>query len=110
MGPNTAGETGGQSPLAGLRAAFKAESATDKRAAAETAYALAFRYRDEDIDGTRHFDIAGEWARRAIDLLDSRPSGSLTQVASTRASVGGIPIPGLLHSGVVRERLGDVLF
>lgn len=96
--------------LAKLRAAFDAESVTDKRAAAETAYALAFRYRDEDVDGTRQFDTAGEWARRAIALLDSLPSGSLTDVASTRDSVDGVPIPSLLHSDVVRERLGDVLY
>jgi hypothetical protein len=30
-------------------------------------------------------------------------------VASTRQNVGGVPIPELLHSGVVRERLSDVL-
>ncbi len=96
--------------LAELAAAFDAERATNKRAAAETAYALAFRYRNEDVDGTRHFDTAGEWARQAIDLLDSLPSGSPSDVASTRESVGGVPIPGLLHSGVVRDRLGDVLY
>jgi hypothetical protein len=93
-----------------LRASFDAEYVIKKCAAAETAYALAFRYRNEDVDGARRFDIAGEWARRAIALLDTLPSASLTDVASFRASVGGVPIPGMLHSGVVRERLGDLLY
>ena len=103
-------DTGDRLSPAELRAAFYAEAASDKRAAAETAYALSFRYRNEDIDGVRRFDIAGDWARRAITLLDELPSASLSDVASKRASVGGIPIPSLLHSGVVRERLGDVLY
>jgi hypothetical protein len=110
MGASMAHETESRASLPELRAAFEAESATDKRAAAETAYALAFRYRNEDADGTRRFDLAGEWARRAIALLDTLPSDSLTDVASTRASVGGVPIPSFLHSGVVRERLVDVLY
>src|SRR4051794_11585585 len=99
MSASKAHEAEGGTSLAELRAAFEAEFATDKRAAAETAYALAFRYRNEDIDGTRRFDPAAGWARRAIRLLDSLPAESLTDVASTRASVGGIPIPDFLHSG-----------
>ncbi|WP_410662945.1 hypothetical protein [Amycolatopsis sp. lyj-84] len=105
-----ADETESGTSLAELRAAFQAEFATNKRAAAETAYAIAFRYRNEDVDGGRQFDTAGDWARRAIEILDNLPTDSLTEVASTRASIGGVPIPGLLHSGVVRERLGDVLY
>jgi len=81
----------------------------DKRAAAETAYALAFRYRNEDVDGERRFDLAGVWATYAIELLDELPSETLEQVASTRMAVGGVPLPELLHAGVVRERLTDVL-
>lgn len=92
-----------------LRAAFECEIATDKRAAAETAYALAFRYRNEDVDGNRRFDLARDWAARSIELLDALPSDTVDQVASTRASVGGVALPWLLHSGVVRERLADVL-
>jgi hypothetical protein len=92
-----------------LESAYSRELAIEKRQAAETAYALAFRYRGEDIAGGRRFDIAQQWAQRAIELLDSLPSDTLEQVASTRVEVGGIPIPDLLHSGVVRERLGDVL-
>lgn len=92
-----------------LVAAFEHEVVTNKRAAAETAYALAFRYRDEDVDGRRRFDLAMEWASRAVELLDGLPADTLDDVASTRQSVGGVPIPGLLHSGVARERLADVL-
>jgi hypothetical protein len=92
-----------------LEAAFAGELAADKRSAAETAYVLAFRYRNEDVDGVRRFDLAKVWAQRAIELLDSLPSDTIDQVASGRIAVGGVPLPALLHSGVVRERLGDVL-
>jgi hypothetical protein len=92
-----------------LIAQFERELAVDPRAAAETAYALAFRYRDHDVNGSRRFDLAKQWAERAIELLDRLPSSTVDQVASGRLSVGSVPIPGLLHSGVVRERLGDVL-
>lgn len=88
---------------------FEQEVAVDRRAAAETAYALAFRYRDHDAGGTRRFDLAKLWAERTIELLDGLPSDTLDQVASGRMSIGSVPIPGLLHSGVVRQRLGDVL-
>ncbi|WP_236796320.1 hypothetical protein [Amycolatopsis sp. GM8] len=93
-----------------LQIAFEREVTADKRAAAETAYALAFRYRNQDVDGRRRFDLAKQWARRAIKLLDELPSDRLDQIATTRASVGGVDLPGLLHAGVVRERLADVLF
>jgi hypothetical protein len=96
-------------PVAALEAAYEREMTTDKRLAAETAYALAFRYRNEDVDGIRRFDIAKVWAERAVRLLDEMPSETMDQVASTRQSVGGIELPDLLHSSVVRERLGDVL-
>jgi hypothetical protein len=92
-----------------LAAQYDQELPRDPRAAAETAYALAFRYRDHDIDGERRFDLAGEWALRAIALLDSLPSDSIDDLVSTRPTVGGVPIPELLHAQVVRERLGDVL-
>lgn len=95
--------------LENLRVAFDQELNTDRRAAAETAYALAFHYRNADVNGRRRFDLAKEWAARAVDLLNALPSDTLDGVASTRASVAGIPIPGFLHSDTVRERLGDVL-
>jgi hypothetical protein len=97
------------SSLDELEAAFNAEMQTDRRAAAETAYALAVRYRDEDVSAKRRFDIAGEWARRAIDILEQLPSETVEQVASSRRSVGGVELPDLLHDGVVRARLADVL-
>ncbi len=36
-----------------LELQFDRELVTDKRLAAETAYALSFRYRNEDLDGFR---------------------------------------------------------
>lgn len=92
-----------------LELAFDRELVTDKRAAAETAYALAFRYRNEDVDGRRRFDLAKIWATRSIGLLDLLPSERLGEISSTRQFVGGIPIPDLLHPNVVRQRLADVL-
>ena len=92
-----------------LEATFEQETTTNRRAAAETAYALAFRYRDEDIEGQRRFDLAKVWALRAIELLDTLPADTLDEIASTRTCVGGVPLPGLMHGDVVRERLADVL-
>jgi hypothetical protein len=91
-----------------LQLKFNREIETNKRAAAETAYALAFRYRNEDVGAARRFDIALQWAVCAIELLDSLPSDTVEQVASGRVSVGGVDIPGLLHAGVVRGRLNDL--
>jgi hypothetical protein len=92
-----------------LIAQYERELEADSRAAAETAYALAFRYRDHDVKGERRFDLAKLWALRAISLLDELPDDTVQDVASTRQTVGGVTIPGLLHAGVVKERLGDVL-
>lgn len=104
------GDTNRRVSLRQLELAFDVELSADRRAAAEIAYALAVRYRNEDVDGVRRFDIAKAWARRSIELLDSLPSNTQCQVASTCFAVGGVEIPGMLHSGVVRQRLGDVLF
>ncbi|MGB6165211.1 MAG: hypothetical protein WCF33_14870 [Pseudonocardiaceae bacterium] len=99
-----------QVSLEQLEATFEHELVTDTRAAAETAYALACRYATEYVGSDRRpFDIAKEWATRSIGLLDSLPSDTVEQVVSTRMSVGGVELPDLLHSGVVRERLADVL-
>lgn len=95
--------------LEDLEVEFAREFHTDKRAAAEIAYALAFRYRNEDIGGKRRFDVAKSWALQAIDILTSLPSETIAQVMSIHTCVGGVPIPDLLHAGVVRERLLDVL-
>lgn len=95
--------------LEDLQIEFNREVGCDQRRAAEAAYALAVRYRSEDVDGTRRFDVAAIWARRATSILEALPSESLDDVASTRQFVGGVPIPDLLHVGVVRERLNDLL-
>ncbi|WP_146231801.1 hypothetical protein [Lentzea atacamensis] len=102
-------DTGRRVSLDELQSAFESELETDIRVAAETAYALAFRYRNEDVGGRRRFDLAKVWAVRAIEILDSLPSDHVEHVVSTRASVGGIPLPELLHAGLVRQRLADVL-
>jgi hypothetical protein len=96
--------------VAALEAAFDHEVSTNKQAAAETAYALAYRYRTEYVSTARpQAEVAREWAQRSIELLDSLPSDTMDQVVSTRQSVGGVPLPDLLHSGVVRDRLADLL-
>ncbi len=99
----------GDLSIAELEAAFAREVASDKRAAAETAYALAWRHRSEYVGKGDPRDNARAWAMRAIELLDALPSDTVNQVACTRQWVGGVPLPDLLHSGVVRERLADVL-
>jgi hypothetical protein len=103
------GDMGPEQSIAELEAAFEREVTSDKRAAAEIAYALAWRHRSEYVGKGHPFDNARAWAERAIDLLDALPSETIEQVASNRTSVGGVPLPDLLHSGVVRERLADVL-
>jgi hypothetical protein len=90
--------------LAELEAAFAHELATDRWTAAETAYALVVRYRQAWEPGK-----AGEWARKAIDLLSEFPSDSLEQVATRRMSVGGVTLPDYLHADVVRARHADVM-
>jgi hypothetical protein len=93
-----------------LERAFHQEILTDRRAAAETAYALAWRYRTEYVDCVQSpSETARKWALRAIELLDALPSNTVAQVSSTRMSVGGVELPGLLHSDVVRVRLADLL-
>lgn len=104
------GDAGHRASLEDLRLEFSRDVEGDKRRAAETAYALAVRYRSEDVDGARRFDIAAEWARRALAILDALPCGSVEDVASTRQVVGGVPIPDLFHAAVVCERLNDLLF
>lgn len=96
--------------VADLEVAFHREVFVDKRTAAETAYALACRYRTEYVECDQlPFDVARKWALRSIELLDALPSDTVEQVASTRLSVGGVDMPELLHADVVRERLADLL-
>ena len=92
-----------------LEAEFACEVETDERSAAETAYAIACIYRNFDVSGCRRFDLAKQWALRCVEILDRLPSSQVGQVASGRISIGGVPIPGMLHSDVVRHRLADVL-
>ena len=87
-----------------LEAAFEHELRTDRWAAAETAYALAVRYRREWEPGK-----AGDWARKAIDLLSEFPADRLEQVVTKRSSVGGVPLPDFLHADLVRARHADVM-
>lgn len=76
----------------------------DKHYAAETAYAIALR-----AEGEWNVALAAEYARKALRLLESLPSETIEQVTSTRISVGGVPIPELLHDDVVRARLGYLI-
>lgn len=97
-------------PVAELEAAFEQEVSANRRAAAETAYALAWRYRTEYVRTDRpQVEVAKEWAQRSIELFETLPSDTLEQVASTRQAVGGVPLPDLLHADVVRDRLADLL-
>jgi hypothetical protein len=96
--------TGHEISTTELEAAYDHELKTDRWAAAETAYALAVRYRR-----AWEPDKAGEWARKAIDLLNELPSDSPDQVATTRASVGGVVLPDFLHADLVRSRHADVM-
>jgi hypothetical protein len=76
----------------------------DDRAAAEYAYALAVRLRE---DG--QLEEARKYAGECLQLAESLPSKSLDDVASGRLEVGGVPLPERFHDGVVRVRLADLL-
>lgn len=76
----------------------------DKHYAAETAYAIALR-----AEGEWNVSLASDYARKALRLLESLPSETIEQVTSNRLSVGGVPIPELLHDDVVRARLGYLI-
>ena len=96
--------------VADLERAFHQEILKDRRTAAETAYALAWRYRTEYVDCVQSpCETARKWALRSIELLDALPSDTVAQVSSTRMSVGGVELPALLHADVVRVRLADLL-
>jgi hypothetical protein len=96
--------------VAELEAAFEREVSANRRAAAETAYALAWRYRTEYVPtDLPQVEVAKRWAQRSIELFETLPSDTLEQVASTRQAVGGVPLPDLLHADVVRDRLADLL-
>ncbi|MFD5563818.1 hypothetical protein [Kitasatospora griseola] len=86
-----------------LEAAFQQELATDRWAAAETAYALALRLRDAG-----EWDTSRGWVQQCLQLLDGFPSDTQEQTATRRTSVGGVPLPNYLHEGVVRARFGEL--
>jgi hypothetical protein len=85
-----------------LESGFQRELSTDRWAAAETAYALALRHRDAGA-----WERSRQWVAQCLMLLEDFPSDSEDQVATRRASVGGVLLPGYLHEGVVRERFGE---
>jgi hypothetical protein len=76
----------------------------DDRAAAEYAYALAVRLREAG-----ELDEARRYARECLRLAETLPSATLDDVATTRTTIGGVPMPERFHDGVVRSRLADLL-
>ncbi|MCX5418090.1 MULTISPECIES: hypothetical protein [Streptomyces] len=86
-----------------LESVFQQELATDRWAAAETAYALAVRHRDAG-----DWEKSREWVKQTLQLLEGFPAETEEQVATQRTSVGGVDLPNYLHEGVVRSRFGDL--
>jgi hypothetical protein len=92
-------------PIDELRKRYEEERFyQDDRAAAEYAYALAVRLRE-----ACQLDEARRYARECLTLAESLPSNTIDDVASSRLSVGGVPMPERFHDGVVRVRLADLL-
>ncbi len=90
--------------LAGLETTFDQELVTDKWTAAETAYAIATKYRDSgDVEAAR------KWLGILRDLLAQFPSDTLEQSATRRTAVAGVMIPEYLHDGVVVSRFEGLL-
>jgi hypothetical protein len=75
----------------------------DDKASVEYAYALAVRLRTEG-----HTDEARKYAYEALRLVQRLPD-SIDGATCNRISLGGVPMPELLHDGVIRSRLGDLL-
>jgi hypothetical protein len=91
--------------VAELRKKFEEECYFgDVRAAAEYAYVLALRLRDQ---GDR--EEAQKYAKESLRLAERLSSSSLDDVASTRLTLGGVAMPERFHDGVVRNRLRDLL-
>jgi hypothetical protein len=89
--------------VAELETSFQRELATDRWAATETAYALAVSNRDAG-----DWQQSRAWVAQCLRLLAGFPTETEDQVATTRVSVGGVPLPTYLHEGVVRERFGQL--
>src|SRR5689334_16019488 len=79
-----------------LEAVFQRELAADLWSATETAYALAVLSRD-----TGDWVQSREWVAQCLRLLEGFPAETEEQVATSRTSVGGVPLPTYLHEGVV---------
>jgi hypothetical protein len=92
-------------PISELRRQYEEEVYyQDDRAAAEYAYVLAVRLREAG-----ELDEARRYARECLRLVETLPSATLDDVATSRATVGGVPMPERFHDGVVRARLTDLL-
>lgn len=92
-------------PIDELRKQYEEERFyQDDRAAAEYAYALAVRLREAG-----ELDEARRYAGECLTLAESLPSNTIDDVASSRLSIGGVPMPERFHDGVVRVRLADLL-
>ena len=76
----------------------------DDRAAAEYAYALAVRLREIGLLSEAH-----RFAVECVELTERLPANTLDDVVTAETSVGGVPLPGYFHDGVVRSRLADLL-
>lgn len=91
--------------IAELRKSFDEEMFySDDRAAAEYAYVLAIRLR---AVGAK--EEARKYARESLRLAEGLSAKSLDDVASTRLTLGGVPMPERFHDGVIRARLHDLL-
>lgn len=86
-----------------LEAGFQQELATDRWAAAESAYALAVVHRDAG-----DWPASREWVQQCLRLLEGYSSDTLEDVATRRTEVGGIQLPTYLHDGVIRARFGEL--
>jgi hypothetical protein len=86
-----------------LETIFQQELSRNRWAATETAYALAVRSRD-----TGDWQQSREWVAQCLRLLEGFPAATEGEVATTRTSVGGVPLPTYLHEGVVRDRFGHL--
>jgi hypothetical protein len=90
--------------VAELETSFQQELATDRWAAAETAYALAVRTREAGSWGQSR-----DWVAQCLRLLEGFPGETEEQTATSRVTVGGVMLPGYLHEGVVRDRFGQLV-
>ena len=86
-----------------LETSFQRELATDRWAAAETAFVLAVRNRDAG-----DWEQSRDWVAQCLRLLEGLPCETEAEVATTRVSLGGVLLPTYLHEGVVRDRFGQL--